>query len=155
MRIYVASSWRNPIQPKVVNALREDPELEVYDFRNPAPGDNGFSWEQIDPVWGLWTETEFRDALEHAIANDGFKKDMTALKNCDLCILVLPSGRSAHLEAGYATGAGKPTIIYLPTGSLFEPELMYKMANGIVTTMNELLYEVQGYKHEMQGNKQS
>lgn len=41
MKIYVASSWRNAYQPQVVDALRKEGN-EVYDFRNPAEGDNGF-----------------------------------------------------------------------------------------------------------------
>lgn len=47
-RIYVASSWRNVYQPAVVDALRALPGCEVYDFRNPAPGDSGFAWSDID-----------------------------------------------------------------------------------------------------------
>lgn len=47
MRIYVASSWRNKIQPSVVVALREAGH-EVYDFRNPREGDTGFHWSDID-----------------------------------------------------------------------------------------------------------
>jgi hypothetical protein len=42
MRIYVASSWRNLYQPTVVTALRQE-GYEVYDFRHPAPGDDGFA----------------------------------------------------------------------------------------------------------------
>ena len=123
MKIYVASSWRNNIQPKVVEALRIQGH-EVYDFKNPEPGDNGFHWSEIDPDWKQWTPAELKDALRHPIAVRGFNKDMNALDECDVCILVMPCGRSAHLEAGYALGAGKPTIILLADG---EPELMYRM----------------------------
>lgn len=123
MKIYVASSWRNDIQPKVVEALRNQGH-EVYDFKNPEPGDNGFHWSEIDPDWQKWTPDAFRVALGHPIATKGFNKDMNALENCDACVLVMPCGRSAHLEAGYAIGAGKPTVILLADG---EPELMYKM----------------------------
>jgi hypothetical protein len=44
-RIYLASSWRNPHQPMLVDLLRKDGH-EVYDFRNP-PNLNGFAWPQI------------------------------------------------------------------------------------------------------------
>jgi len=50
MSIYVASSWRNTHQPSVVAALREAGH-DVYDFRNPRPGDHGFHWSMIDPDW--------------------------------------------------------------------------------------------------------
>jgi hypothetical protein len=49
---------------------------------------------------------------------------MGALKWCDTCVLVLPCGRSAHLEAGWAAGAGKFTVGLLADG---EPDLMWKM----------------------------
>lgn len=32
--IYVASSWRNPYYPEVVNRLKAEGH-DVYDFRNP------------------------------------------------------------------------------------------------------------------------
>ncbi|MCQ2145827.1 MAG: hypothetical protein MJY72_08790 [Bacteroidales bacterium] len=38
MKIYVASSWRNPHYPAVVAALR-DAGFDVYDFRNPGDGE--------------------------------------------------------------------------------------------------------------------
>lgn len=49
-KIYVASSWRNDIQPQVVETLRKE-GFEVYDFKNPEPGNNGFHWSEIDPDW--------------------------------------------------------------------------------------------------------
>ena len=125
LKIYVASSWRNTHQAEVVKRLREDGH-DVYDFRNPKPGDHGFSWEEIDVGWLSWTPERFAEALKHPIAQEGFKSDMDALSACDACVLVLPCGRSAHLEAGWAIGAGKPTIIY--AWKLPEPELMYLMA---------------------------
>ncbi len=39
-------------------------------------------------------------------------------------VMVMPCGRSAHLEAGYFVGARKPLLIILSDA---EPELMYKM----------------------------
>ncbi len=125
MNIYVASSWRNPRQPDVVKALREDGH-EVYDFRNPAPGDQGFKWSDIDPAWENWGPVEFCRALEHPTAEDRFAKDMGALDRADVVVLVMPCGRSSHLELGYGAGAGKHTAILLDESG--EPELMYKMA---------------------------
>ena len=41
MKIYMASSWRNADQPRVLRMIRELGH-DVYDFRNPAPGNEGF-----------------------------------------------------------------------------------------------------------------
>jgi hypothetical protein len=128
-KIYVASSWRNPQQPDVVKVLREDGH-EVYDFREPKPGDHGFSWHEIDPDLPrgpadlVLQAADIVDMLQHPRAKEGFALDMGALRWCDTCVLVLPSGRSAHLEAGWAAGAGKTTIGLLADG---EPDLMWKM----------------------------
>lgn len=135
MKIYVASSWRNDIQPLVVEALREAGH-EVYDFKHPAPGNNGFAWSDINPDWETQSAAQFRKSLFHPIAEHAFDLDMTALRESDACALVLPCNRSAHLEAGYAIGAGKPTVILLQNG---EPELMYKMTPYICLSISEVV----------------
>jgi hypothetical protein len=129
VKIYVASSWRNILQPGVVAALRSMGH-EVYDFKHPEPGDSGFSWSEIDPGWLKWTADEYKKALEHPAAQRGYALDMGAMQWADACVLVLPCGRSAHLEAGWFAGAGKPLHILTRDGE--EPELMAKM--GIVHT---------------------
>lgn len=135
LRIYVASSWRNTHQPFIVEALRMA-GFEVYDFRNP-PGKSGFHWSDIDPEWKAWVPEQFAAMLAHPIAQQGFASDMDALKACDICVLVMPSGRSAHLEAGHAIGAGKPTAIFVTDPQ--EPELMYLMATALFTKATELV----------------
>jgi len=135
MYIYVASSWRNTLQPVIVSLLRTQ-GLCVYDFRNPAPGNHGFAWSQIDPGWDTWTPEQYRTALTHPIAQAGFACDMQALKTCDVCVLVLPSGRSASFEFGWAIGAGKRGAIVMVDAC--EPELMYA-GQPILTTTEELI----------------
>lgn len=134
MNIYVASSWRNFAQPAVVHALRECGH-EVYDFRRPSPGNKGFSWSEIDPKWKEWTPEQYRKALSHPIAMAGYLLDSNALLVCDACVLVLPSGRSASWELGYAMGKGKRG--YVLQMDKEEPELMYSEAT-ILTTFDEL-----------------
>lgn len=134
MNIYVASSWRNLLQPLIVSMLRSCGH-EVYDFKNPAPGNHGFSWSVIDPNWQNWTPSEYRDALEHPIAAAGFDLDMEALRSCDACVLVLPSGRSASFEFGWAIGNGKRGAVVM--FDKCDPELMYRGV-PILTTTDEL-----------------
>lgn len=140
MRIYVASSWRNEArQQATVRALRDAGHV-VYDFRNPAPGDTGFGWRQCATPDQLKDPARFRDeVLSHPVARDGFSKDMTALRAADATVIVLPCGRSAHLELGYAVGAKQRTIVYLDD-QMSEPELMYLACTNICTTLDEVLY---------------
>lgn len=136
MNIYVASSWRCQLQQGVVLTLRAA-GFEVYDFKNPKPGDNGFRWSEIDPAWQQWTAAHYIEALAHPVADAGFKSDFDAMLQADACVLVLPCGRSAHLEAGWFCGRGKPVYILTQDGQ--EPELMYKMATKVVWSMQDLL----------------
>lgn len=137
-RIYVASSWRNTMQQDIVVALRAAGH-EVYDFKNPAPGNDGFRWSEIDKEWLNWSPAAFAKLLvTHPVAASGFAFDKNALDWCDTCILVLPCGRSAHLELGYAAGQGKDTYVLLHEDK-FEPELMYLLNTGISTDINEII----------------
>ena len=135
MKLYCASSWRNKYQPCVVDALIGYGN-DVYDFRHPEDGNHGFSWAEIDPRWQHWDEERFRRALQHPIARRGFGLDFAAMQRAQGCVLVLPAGRSSHLEAGWFVGADRPCWIFMPEP--VEPELMYRMASGIVTTLASL-----------------
>lgn len=134
MRIYVASSWRNLLQPGIVLALRRCGH-DVYDFRHPAPGNTGFRWSDIDPDWKNWDAKRYREALDHPIAKEGYGHDIAALRGCEAVVFVLPCGRSASWEFGYAMGQGKRG--YVVQFEPQEPELMFREAT-IITDMNEL-----------------
>lgn len=147
-RIYLASSWRNKEQPSTVFQLRQAGH-QVYDFRNPSHehfSDNtfpsksygGFSWADIDPKWQEWTAKHYIHLLTTSPkAAKGFLNDFRAMQWADTCVLLLPSGRSAHIEAGYFVGANKRLLILTQDGE--EPELMYLMANHICSNPIELL----------------
>ena len=135
-KIYVASSWRNKYYPEVVEALRAKGH-EVYDFRNPPHGGNGFRWTDIDKKALEWSFDEYSEGLHHPKAERQFKADLEALEWADTCVLVLPSGRSAHTDAGWMAGAGRRVFVYIP--EMQEPELMYKLFDGVADSMEDLL----------------
>lgn len=142
-KIYVASSWRNPYQQHVVAALRQDGHT-VYDFQHPTgTSSTGFSWIEVGEQlkfanhWKTWTVEQYQKALKHPLAVKGFVQDYNALKACDTVVFVAPAGVSAALEFGYACGAEKVTILYMPE-PLREPDLMFKMCDRVCTTMSEL-----------------
>ncbi len=135
-KIYVASSWRNEFYPSVVEALRSAGH-EVYDFRNPPLGDPGFKWGNVDANYMDWSPQEYREQLHCPQAERQFGNDIEAMRACDTCVLVLPCGRSAHTEAGWFAGSGKKVLVYIPVKQ--EPELMYKLFDGICCSLDELL----------------
>jgi hypothetical protein len=134
MRIYVASSWRNSLQLVVVHVLRRCGH-EVYDFKHPAPAVSGFGWKQLTDQPPPWSGEILREVLGNPIAAASYGYDIAALRACDAMVLVLPCGRSAHWEMGYAMGQGKPgyVVMFGPD----EPELMYREAK-ILTGIGEL-----------------
>ena len=134
--IYVASSWRNEYYPEVVVKLR-DAGFDVYDFRNPPSGDPGFKWGSIDPDYMDWTPSHYRDMLRHPKAERQFHNDIEAMEACHACVLVLPCGRSAHTEAGWFAGRGKKVLADIP--EKLEPELMYKLFDGVCCTIEEII----------------
>ncbi len=137
LNIYLASSWRNQKQRETVLLLRAA-GYSVYDFRQPAPDNTGFSWREIDPNWIAWTPEQFREGLKHPLADKGYGFDIAALDACDVCVMLQPCGRSSAAELGYAKGRGKRTAILLAFGE--EPELMTgKMADRLFVNVDELL----------------
>ena len=138
MKIYVASSWRNLLHAGIVHALRRCGH-EVYDFKNPGPGDTGFGWKQVMPGYGgpgsKVSPEEYRSGLAHPIAKAGYANDIGALRWCEAVVYVMPCGRSASWEFGYAMGQGK--LGYVVMLSDDEPDLMFSDAK-LITTMDEL-----------------
>lgn len=144
--VYVASSWRNPLQPAIVAMLRAA-SIDCYDFRDPnGDGTGGFSWRDVRdeprtaiPAKGddLVPVDEYLRMVHHPVASDGYERDYAAMVRADVFVLVLPCGRSAHLELGWAVGAGKRTAILLEDPA--EPELMYRMVDHLAPNAMDLL----------------
>ena len=95
------------------------------------------SGREVDPNWKNWSPSEYLLGLSHERANQGFKRDMDALVWCDACVYVMPCGPSASMEMGYAKGAGKLVIVYVP--DLREPDLMVKMADLVTNNFSDVL----------------
>lgn len=145
--VYVASSWRNKVSLDAVIEVLRGEGHQVYDFRE---GDY-FAWEQCDPTWdreaGKVTEPQqIIGLLSHPAAWRGFHSDADALIAADIVVLVMPCGRSAHLELGWAAGDGKHTVVYLVEPC--EPELMWKLADLVTDDLGEVLDSVR-VEHEL------
>lgn len=141
-KVYVASSWRNEHQESLVEKLRLM-GYEVYDFKHPNNGE-GFQWSWIDENWQGWSMRAYREALNSDYARFGFNRDFDAMKAADICVLCLPCGRSAHIEAGWMKGAGKKVVAFIPPGHKIEPELMYGMLDGVALCIQDLVNLLKG-----------
>jgi hypothetical protein len=138
MKIYVASSWKNIFYDTTCAFLKEF-DHTILDWRR----DDDFSWRQVtdNPV-NKWTSEFYRDhVLNTPRAVEGFFNNTSKIDEADMCVLLLPCGRSSHLEAGVFVGSGKPLIIYIPVWE--GPDLMYKWARKICFNLTELASAVQ------------
>ncbi len=142
MKVYVASSWRNEHQKSIVEELRKM-GFEVYDFKHPN-GEAGFQWSRIEEKWQGWSMEEYGEALKTDYAQFGFNRDFDAMKEADICVLCLPCGRSALLEAGWMKGAGKNVIACIPQDVKIEPELMYGLLDGIAISIQDVEQMLKG-----------
>lgn len=133
MRVYVASSWRNPHYDHVVETLRADGHL-VWNWREPPTGGNGFLWN--DAGAGGYQHgdkiaaDEWRHLLGHPVAQSGFASDLAGMYWADVGVLLHPCGRSAHLEAGWLAGMGKK--VHVLALEDVEPDLMVLALRGSI-----------------------
>jgi hypothetical protein len=67
---------------------------------------------------------------------DLFETDMEAERNSDALILLLPAGKSAHIEAGVAYGMGKKLIL---VGEQKETESLYLIFDECYNSVDEFI----------------
>lgn len=125
MKIYLASSWRNSHYYNMLDRLKAI-GYEVYNFRD---SNSSFSWKQVDPEGAMATNKRYLENINNELCEKAFANDMGALAECDVCVMLMPCGNSAHIEAGYAVGASKPVAIFLGDDDSLRPDLMWKMAD--------------------------
>lgn len=124
MTLYIASSWRNERYPLVLEALRAE-GFACFDFRQ---AETGFRWTDIAGP-KPWSAATLTKSLRHPTAERAFVADYRGMFDANACVLVLPCGKSAHLEAGWFTGRVRPLVVYMPEPD--EPELMYLLAGNV------------------------
>ena len=73
-------------------------------LRTAAPGSVGPTWMKTPRIGRL--SSMLRD-WTHPLAERQFAADLVALQQADICVLVIPCGRSAHTEVGWMAGKGK------------------------------------------------
>ena len=96
---FIASSSRN--KDKIIELTEKLRQIgkTVYSFIETNPLKKRIS-EEIDVK--DWRNSEMNNYI--------FQKDMKPLKESETLILLLPAGKSGHIEAGVAYGLGKKCI---------------------------------------------
>lgn len=129
--IYLIGSLRNPKVPDIAQVLRQW-GWEVFDDWHAAGPEADDYWQRYEQARGH----DYKTALSGYAARHVFGFDKFHLDRASAGVLVLPAGKSGHLELGYLIGQGKPGYILLDG----EPErfdVMYQFAQ-VARDLDEL-----------------
>jgi hypothetical protein len=139
--IYIIGSLRNQNIPKVANQLRkENPNWEVFDsWFSPGPKADDFLRDYC-----INKGFDYKQTLKDWASTHIFEFDKKHISRATDVVMVMPCGKSGHLELGWARGKGKRGYI------LFDktPErvdIMYQFATDIFFNQNELIQELKKY----------
>jgi nucleoside 2-deoxyribosyltransferase len=130
--IYLIGSLRNPEVPIIASALR-DRGHEVFDDWYAAGPEADDRWRDYEKARGR----TYIEALDGLAAEHVFRFDWKHLNWAEIGVLLLPAGRSGHLELGYMFGQGKPGYILLDNPERWD--VMYKFATKVVLQLPDLL----------------
>ncbi len=140
MKIYLASSWKNATlvrwwKEKLLVYVKD---CEVDAFCDNLDGRFVFHFSEI----GNPSELDAINFLKDERSLKAFEEDKKWLDWADCCLLILPAGKSAHLEAGYTKGKGKRLIIWQKNFSKGEFDVMYGFADLITDSMEAVFEEL-------------
>jgi len=136
MKIYLASSWKN--KPYVCQWAKK---LRFFKFEVDAFCDEECKDRivyEISKIKGS-ENTNIKDFMLHGEVQKAFAENKKWLDWCDVLILLLPAGKSSHLEAGYAAGTGKKVVIYSEKFILGEYDVMYGFADLITDDLGDVI----------------
>jgi hypothetical protein len=134
--LYLIGSLRNEAITTTAKELR-GLGLEVFDDWMAAGPEADDYWKSYEVGRGR----TYSDALSGLAARHVFEFDKHHLDRCDAGLLVLPAGRSGHLELGYVVGSGKPGFILLDDDYVKEGrfDVMYRFATEVFESKEEML----------------
>lgn len=135
---FVSSRWRNRDQIlELVGKLREKGKT-VYNFMESTPSSEVGAIED-NPEEVMANFETIPNWREDKRVKNIFATDMNALRDSEKFIMLLPAGKSCHIEAGAAYGLGKKLILI---GDQKETESLYLIFSEIYNTINDFTRSV-------------
>lgn len=132
MKLYLIGSLRNFEVPLVANQLRKAGH-DVFDDWYAAGPNADDHWRDYEKQRGH----SYIDAIHGLAADHVYRFDLKHLMACNAAVLLLPAGKSAHLELGWVLGQGKQGYIILDSPDRWD--VMYKFATGIFPDVQAFL----------------
>lgn len=134
MRLYLIGSLSNESIPEIGVALREQGYDVFDDWFSPGPKADEY-WREYELARGH----TYKEALMGFAGRHVFEFDKEHLDACDGAVLVLPAGKSAHLELGYVLGDRRFGAVYFPNGEPAKWDVMYMFADLVAFSFEELV----------------
>lgn len=133
---FVAGRWRN--KDNVVALARGIRErgYTTYCF---LESEHNADKTEVDPHAHM-KEFEGLDWRNDAYVKRVFDEDMEGEKASDTFVLLLPAGKSCHIEAGVAYGLGKKCVVI---GEVKEAESLYLVFGEHYGSTDEFLHSLQ------------
>lgn len=132
---FVSGRWRNRDNVlDLTNKIRTK-GYEVYCFLEASHSTHRIN---NDPEADMQT-FEKLDWRNDPYVESVFENDMNGEKNSDTFVLLLPAGKSCHIEAGVAFGLGKKCILI---GEQKEAESLYLIFSKVYSTVDEFLQTI-------------
>jgi|CXWL01.1.fsa_nt_gi hypothetical protein len=131
MCIYLIGSLRNQAIPEIAQKIRAL-GLEVFDDWHAAGPEADDAWQHYETSRGH----DYKQALKGWAARHVFGFDYHHLSRASAAVLVLPAGKSAHLEAGWMIGKGKPVYFLFDKA----PERFDQMYAFALTTGGDIFF---------------
>jgi hypothetical protein len=133
--IYLIGSLRNPEVPRIAETLRQTGQ-EVFDDWYAAGEHADDAWRDYERARGR----SYAEALSGLAAEHVFSFDKRHIDRASVGLLVLPAGKSGHLELGYIIGRGNRGYILLDTPDRWD--VMYKFATVVTTELQEIVDDI-------------
>lgn len=134
--VYLIGSLRNPAV-RVLGSQIRGLGFDVFDDWHAAGHDADEQWQKYEKERGR----SYEEAIEGHAARHTFAYDKKHLDRAEIGVLVMPAGKSGHLEIGYLAGRGKSTYVLFDA----EPErwdVMYQFCTRVCFSVDDLFYRL-------------
>ena len=134
----IISRWRNREKvEELTNKLRKKGKT-VYSFIEGDGSNHALkdSEQKYAPEQFMQKFESIPNWKNDSGVREIFEIDMKALKESESVILLLPAGKSSHIEAGVAYGLGKNLIVI---GEQKETESLYLIFNHFFNTIDDFI----------------
>ena len=135
--IYMIGSLRNKNIPDISNRLAKETKFEIFDdWFSPGP--------RADDHWKEYEEARgrtYKQALKGYAGQHIVEFDKYHLDRADIGLLIMPAGKSAHLELGFILGTGRKGYILMDDNK-DRWDVMVLLATKIFFNIEDLIEEL-------------